>query len=101
MGEGRDIAYASLYLCSPFRKMDKLAGVNRARRWCSGTRIEQQATQNYGTELDCCAEARPNMAFEQDFPKATSRKTLSYTLNKGRLILTNDEGIHLEFKKID
>jgi heat shock protein HslJ/uncharacterized membrane protein len=45
--------------------------------------------------------ACPNMAFEQDFLKAISRKTLNYALNNGKFILTNDEGMQLEFKKMD
>ena len=45
--------------------------------------------------------ACPNMAFEQDFLKAISRKTLNYALDNGKFTLTSDEGIQLEFKKID
>jgi heat shock protein HslJ len=41
------------------------------------------------------------MAFEQDFLKAITRNTLNYALDKGRLILTDDEGMQLEFKKTD
>jgi heat shock protein HslJ/uncharacterized membrane protein len=43
----------------------------------------------------------PNTAFEQDFLKAITRNTLNYALGKGKLILTNDEGVQLEFKKTD
>jgi heat shock protein HslJ/uncharacterized membrane protein len=45
--------------------------------------------------------ACPDMAFEQDFLKAITRNTLNYALDKGRLILTDDEGMQLEFKKTD
>ena len=45
--------------------------------------------------------ACPNMAFERDFLKAITRNTLNYALDKGKLILTNDEGVQLEFKKTD
>jgi heat shock protein HslJ/uncharacterized membrane protein len=45
--------------------------------------------------------ACPDMAFEQDFLKAIARNTLNYALDKGRLILTDDEGMQLEFKKTD
>jgi heat shock protein HslJ/uncharacterized membrane protein len=45
--------------------------------------------------------ACPNMAFEQDFLKAITRNTLNYALDKGKLILTNDEGVQMDFKKTD
>jgi heat shock protein HslJ/uncharacterized membrane protein len=45
--------------------------------------------------------ACPNMAFEQDFLKAISRKTLNYALDKGKLMLTDDENTMMEFKKTD
>jgi len=45
--------------------------------------------------------ACPNMEFENRFLKALTGGTLNYSLDRGRLMLKNDEGITLEFKKTD
>lgn len=45
--------------------------------------------------------ACPNMAFEQEFLSAITDKTLRYTINKGRLVLIDGNGMVMEFKKTD
>ena len=45
--------------------------------------------------------ACPNMAFEQNFLTALTGNKLTYTIGKVSLILTDDEGMVMEFKKTD
>ncbi|MFZ0611554.1 MAG: META domain-containing protein [Desulfobacterales bacterium] len=45
--------------------------------------------------------ACPAMAFEQELLSVLADKTLRYTFNEGRLILTDDKNLTLVFKKTD
>ena len=45
--------------------------------------------------------ACPNMVFEQEYLTAISDKTLHYAIKDGRLVLTDDSGMSMVFKKID
>jgi uncharacterized membrane protein len=57
-------------------------------------------TVSFG-QLVTTRKACPNMAFEHDFLSTITDKTLRYSINGGRLVLTDDKDIILVFAKTD
>lgn len=64
-------------------------------------RFEARADKMAMKYLRTTRMACPDMTFEQEFLSAISNKKLQYTIDNGRLTLTDDDGMVMAFKKTD